>query len=289
MGKEYRRQEPGARRCGGKRIIRGPSGWNRKEQFFLSLVFFFLLLAPGFWLLTPSPVSGAPSTLQDQFNQANDAYFNRDFDKAIKLYSDLEKRGVISGDLFYNLANTYYRQGKVGWAVYYYLKALRYHPRDRDLAANHRYVTSKRVDQIEEPLLSRLSQSTFFWMDLMTNKELLIVAVVFYWLFFIVLTLRITRKRFVLTLMLIVLGGLNLLILPTAVGKFYSERLKKTGVIVAPVSAVYSEPAQGAIKLFDLHEGTVATVIERANGFAKIRLADGKRGWVSENDLKEIS
>jgi tetratricopeptide (TPR) repeat protein len=253
---------------------------RRHKIFYL----FFLI----FLLSFSTQIFASPNTLQDQFNQANEAYFSRDFSTAIQLYTDLEKRGVVSGDLFYNLGNTYYRTGQIGRAIYYYTKALRYHPRDRDLVANDRYVESKRIDQIEGSLFSKICHTLFFWIDLTTLKELLIIAVIFYWMFFILLVCRILRKKFIFTLLLMVAIGLNLVILPTAIAKFYTERLSSTGVIISPVASVYSEPTQDAIKLFELHEGTFAQVTDREGSFKKIRLSDGKKGWVGEGDLGEV-
>jgi hypothetical protein len=84
------------------------------------------------------------------------------------------------------------------------------------------------------------------------------------------------------------MGAFNAVLLPSALVKYYSERIQTSGVITAPISAVYSEPANGAIKIFDLHEGAAVTVTDQANGFKKIKLPDGKRGWVGQGDLREI-
>ncbi|MFO1520357.1 MAG: tetratricopeptide repeat protein [bacterium] len=246
----------------------------------------FLLLA--LLSFASAPLFAVDKTLQDEFTQANEAYFNRDFPKAIQLYSDLEKRGMVSGDLFYNLGNTYYRSGQIGWAIYYYLKALRYHPRDRDLVANYKYVLGKRVDQIETPLWIKVYRTLFFWVEGATLKELLIVTLVLYWLFFLLLILRILKKKFALTLALLAVSAFNLALLPTAVAKYYEEKVQVTGVVVSPVAPVFSEPAKGAIKLFELHEGAVATVTDEANDFVKLRLPDGKRGWVGAGDVRQI-
>ena len=105
---------------------------------------------------------------------------------------------------------------------------------------------------------------------------------------FFILLLRFTRRGSFLTLALIAVGAVNAVLLPSAAVKYYSERIQSTGVVVAPLSAVFSEPASGAIKLFDLHEGAAVTVTDQENGFKKIRLPDGKRGWVGAGDLREI-
>ncbi|MBL7686182.1 MAG: tetratricopeptide repeat protein [Deltaproteobacteria bacterium] len=226
-------------------------------------------------------------TLQSQFDQANEAYFQRDFPKAIQLYQDLESRGLVSGDLFYNLGNTYYRQGEVGEAVYYYLKALRYSPRDRDLVANLRYVLSKRVDQIEPGLLSKVYHTLFFWGDLMTLKELLLTTALFYGLFFIILALRLMKKRTGLTFALVLLLLLNLLLLPTAVAKYVQEKMQTIAVIISPQASVFSEPTDSSIKLFELHEGTYGKVLDQTKDFIKMNFDSGKVGWIESKNVKK--
>jgi len=247
-----------------------------------------IILFICFFVSYSTAIFAVETTLQQQFQQGNEAYFARDFPKAIQIYTDLENRGLKSGDLFYNLGNTYYRTGQVGKAVYYYTRALRYQPRDRDLNANYRYVLSQRADKIEEPLTTRVLKTLFFWMDLATLKEMLILAAVFYVLFFVLLAFNIVRRRFVLTALLWVFGVLNLFLLPSAAMKFYQERVRTMAVVVAPKSTVLSEPSAGAIKLFELHEGSLGHVTDREGDFIKIRLADGKRGWMARSEAAEI-
>lgn len=251
-------------------------------------VFYFLLLSLSCCFLAPQTTYGADQTLQDQFQRANEAYFARNFEEAIQLYTDLEKRGVSSGDLFYNLGNVYYRTGQIGLAIHSYLKALRYHPRDRDLVANYQYVLSKRIDQIEKNPSSKIFHTLFFWAERMTLKELLITSILVYWLFFALLTLRIYHKRSLLSVALALVLGLNLILLPTAGAKYYSEKIQRVGVVFAPQAPVFSEPAEGAIQLFELHEGTTVNLVDQEGNYLKIKLSDGKKGWVEQKNMKEI-
>lgn len=257
----------------------------RPYKFMKTKIIILFILFFSFY---PTALLSVETTLQEKFQQGNEAYFARDFPKAIQIYGELERRGLKSGDLFYNLGNTYYRMGQVGRAVYYYAKALRYHPRDRDLNANYRYVLSQRADKIEEPLSQRATRMLFFLMELTTLKELLMIAALFYVLFFVLLAFNIVRRRFVLTAALWGLAAINLFLLPSAAMKFYQERIRATAVVVKPLVPVLSEPSVGAIKLFELHEGALGSVTDREGDFIKVQLADGKRGWVSRAEVEEI-
>lgn len=68
------------------------------------------------------------------FQLAGEAYDRDDLEIASAYYHALIDRGVRHGDVYFNLANTYFRMSdKFGWAILFYEKALRLRPRDRIL------------------------------------------------------------------------------------------------------------------------------------------------------------
>jgi len=237
-------------------------------------------------LLLSYSLTGFATSSEELMKEASQAYYNQDFSKAIQLYSELEKQP--SADLYYNLGNTYYRMGQVGMAVYYYQKALRLNPRDRDLLANSRYVKSKRADQEIQPLSSKIYHTLFFWVDLLTLSELLVIALLFYTLFFGLLTFRLFKKKFVVNLALVLLFGINLVFFPTALIQVYTQYFQKSAVVISSTSAVFSEPTDQSIKLFELHEGSLFTVEENQGDYMKIVLSDGRRGWIKKDESKTL-
>ena len=40
--------------------------------------------------------------------------------------------------------------------------------------------------------------------------------------------------------------------------------------------------------VFELHEGTKVVILDGLDNWVKIKLADGKIGWIPNTDLKEI-
>jgi tetratricopeptide (TPR) repeat protein len=78
---------------------------------------------------------------------ADSAYMNDNFARAAELYETIIKTEGSSSNLYYNLGNCYYRQGKPGLAILYYERALRLDPSNGDARANLEFVNSKIVDE----------------------------------------------------------------------------------------------------------------------------------------------
>jgi len=66
------------------------------------------------------------------------------------------------------------------------------------------------------------------------------------------------------------------------------QQSKKYAIVFAEESTVRSEPNPQSSNAFLLHEGTKIKILDNFNGFYKIELADGRQGWVKENDLKTL-
>ena len=71
-------------------------------------IFIYLLLA-----VTGITVSYGQETL----TQANEAYAQEDYIKAIELYEQTLKEQGVSSDLYYNLGNAYYKHNEFAKAI----------------------------------------------------------------------------------------------------------------------------------------------------------------------------
>ncbi len=251
--------------------------WFFKALFFLFLIFGYL-----------QPLFAQNESPQQRFERANQFYFARNFPESIFLYQQLENSGIHSADLFFNLANSYYRQGEMGEAVYYYMKALRYAPRDRDLVANFKYVLSKRSEGYERSMGDKLQEMIFFLKDLLTLREVLGLALVSYWVLFGMGIVYYLKRKQGWAIVLGILIVFNLYLIPVAFQKFYEEHLQSTAVLLTPTVPVYSEPSAESIRLFELHEGAIAQVKDQREGFMKIRYRNGQTGWVKSDQLKVL-
>lgn len=74
--------------------------------------------------------------------QADSAYLSGNYHQAIHIYEQLLHHGVDT-DIYYNLANAYYRLGDYPHAILYYERVLRYEPGDEDAVYNLSVCRSK--------------------------------------------------------------------------------------------------------------------------------------------------
>ena len=226
------------------------------------------------------------------FVQANKSYQQEDYLKALELYRDIEGQNVLSGELFYNMANAYYKTNKVAHSIYYYERALGLEPNNRDILFNLEFAKRMTLDNIEE-LPKSISQK---FRDLVilkfTYNTWAIISVSFAFLFAILFLLyhfsygtRSKRIYFITSGITVILVSLSLL--------FSYENYKyvtntRTAIIFAQQTSVKSAPTKSSEVNFLLHEGTKIIVLESLDNWVKIKIADGKMGWIEEENMKEL-
>jgi len=242
----------------------------------LLFIFCFLTL----WTLFPSFARG--DDVLSQIALANDYYAKSQYIEAANIYQELIDRGKENGYLFYNLGNTYLRLGKTGPSILNYIRAKRFLPRDESLDANLSYAILKTQDQLEPPSPRGLS-SLFFWMNNFTKTEQLIfleIINLFFWVFLSIWMVRrtgfwnLTRKTMMAFLFISVLSiGVKIVL----------ESESTTGVILAKTIEVKSASGADNVTLFQLHEGSVVSIIDRKNDWYQIELNDEKMGWAQKD------
>ena len=70
--------------------------------------------------------------------------------------------------------------------------------------------------------------------------------------------------------------------------EYNSIQKERPAIIFAIESNVKSEPNERSENVFLLHEGTKVNVLEELDNWKKIKLLDGKIGWILEDSLKEL-
>ena len=123
---------------------------------------------------------------------ATKAYEQNDFSQAIDLWKQELEKGLYNDQILYNLGNAYYREGKIGYAIFYYESALKLNPTDQDIAYNLKLAKTQTKDKVESsaeenPILSTLFSIHHF----LSLKSQLILLCVLVWLLSLFAFLRI--------------------------------------------------------------------------------------------------
>ncbi|GAA0714919.1 tetratricopeptide repeat protein [Aquimarina litoralis] len=229
----------------------------------------------------------------DQLFEKGNSFYNQEkYQEAIDAYSAILESGQESASLYYNLANANYKLSNIGQSIYYYEKALELKPNDEDIKNNLAFANNATIDAIDvipEGVISRTINSftNMFSFDSWAWIAVLCV-IIFVVLFLLYYTARISSKK-----RLFFLGSwVSLLIAVFAVVFAFKQygyiTNNQYAIIFAQESTVKSEPNLRSEEVFELHEGTKVKVTETVNDWKKIKLPDGKIGWIPATDLKEL-
>lgn len=237
------------------------------------------------------------STLSSQnidelFTTANESYKNEKFESAIEKYKTIESRGYVSSELFYNLGNAYYKLNKVGPSIYYYEKALKINPLNEDVKNNLVFAKRLALDTIEElpkTVFQKLNQN---YLQQLSYNQWALVTVVFsilgccFFLFFY-FSYQSTKKRIFFGVSF--LSFLLFLITLTITFNQYSfAKNNKEAIVFAEETEVRNAPTLNSEEVFTLHEGTKVIVLDAIDDWKKIKIADGKLGWIIAKEIKLI-
>ena len=241
------------------------------------------------WMFSPSILS-AQINLESIFSEANELYNKGSYIEAINNYKEIIKNDFHSAELYYNLANAYYRLDSIASSVYYYEKALQLNPNDREIIDNLALVNKTLVDEIDpittpliESILKSLSNIFYFetWGYISIFFSFLIVAL--FLSYYFANSSKIKRLTFVL------LCVSSILMLASLINgnKGYDNYVNNEyAIIYSYETDLKTEPNFRSETLFMLHEGTKVQVIENYNNWIKVRLVNGQVGYIQLIDVK---
>ncbi len=232
------------------------------------------------------------SIQDDMMQHANELYQQKQYSKAVDAYRDIIHMGYESDALYYNLGNAYYREGKIGYAILYYEKALRLAPGDNDAMHNLTIANTKTIDKIDTIPPFFLFQ---WWESLLTLFTLTgwtYLAYIFYILLLASIGLYFFAKK-PLQQRVSFFGGLasGILLVFTAtllIINLNRQLNVRHAIVLQPVATVKLGPDPTSNDAFIIHEGLKVKEEDHVDNWVKIRLKDGKEGWLPQSDLGTI-
>jgi len=227
---------------------------------------------------------------QKIFESANEMYKQQNYEKAIEYYKTLEKYNLISSELFYNLGNSYYKLNKVGPSIYYYEKALKLNPLNKDVQNNLVFARRLALDNIEELPKTVFQKLNSRYLQKLSYNQWAIVSIVFcalgsllFLLFYFSNQPRSKRTFFITSLISFLFLIISLTI---TYNQFSYFKNNKVAIVFAEETEVRNAPSLNSEEVFTLHEGTKVIVLDTIDDWKKIKIADGKIGWIIADDIQ---
>ncbi len=227
------------------------------------------------------------------FQKANNEYKLEQYDLAIKTYQQIDSMGVVSSELYYNIGNCYYKLNEVAPAIYNYEKALLIDPLNEDASNNLIFAKRLTIDNIEvlpKSLLQKLDEA---FVKKLSYDQWAIISVVLsilgcslFLLFYFAYASG--RKRF-----FFVTSMISFLLLIATISFTFKEfafsQNNVEAIIFAEETDIKNAPTLNSEDVFKLHEGTKVKVLDTVDNWKKIKIADGKIGWIPGSELKILS
>jgi tetratricopeptide (TPR) repeat protein len=243
-------------------------------------------------VLTLNGILGMAQNPDSLFVQANELYRQENYEAALKAYKEIEAMDKESWALYYNMGNIHYKINRVAPAIFYYEKALKLRPDQQDVRFNLEFANQMVLDNIE-PLPRNLGQRFMDAVILkLTYETWAKIAVGLAFLFALLFLMyhfsySTGKKRFYFVASIITVVLVTTFVFFAFRNQLYVKS-NKEAIIFASEADVMNAPTSTSDAYFELHEGTKVTVLESLDNWKKIRIADGKVGWIDEKHLKEI-
>jgi len=247
----------------------------------------------GLMALVALGYSGSSSQTPEQlFQQGNMQYQQGNLAAAKDLYEKILASGYVSGDLYYNLGNTFYRAGDIPRAILTYERALRLMPQDEDLRHNLQLANLSIADRIEptprlffwdswDGLKSAFSLRGATWAMYIPYLMMLGSLTV------VMLARRYRVKRIALVASVACAAGF-LFLLMVFIARVNDSSRTDDAIVMAAIATVKNSPDVKSSDAFVLHGGVKVRILDSVSDWLSIRLADGKVGWIEKSAVEVI-
>jgi tetratricopeptide (TPR) repeat protein len=229
-------------------------------------------------------------TSEELFATGNTFYKEGKIELALESYLKIEAQGNISSELFFNLGNCYYKLNKVAATIYNYERALQLDPLNQDAANNLVFAKRLTIDRIEELPKSVFEKLNKEYLQKISYNQWAIISCVLSLLtaiFFLsfYFSYSSSKKRFFFTssILCIILFFISLSI---TYHQYNYSKEAVFAIIFAEKTTVKNEPTSNSEEIFTLHEGTKVKVLDTVDDWKKIKLVDGKIGWLLATEIK---
>lgn len=248
-------------------------------------------LALGLLLALAAGGTAAAGPAEERFGAAGRAYEEGNFARAEAEYRAILESGIRAPEVYYNLANASFRQGRLGQAILNYERALRLDPADADARHNLDFCRQQIADRDAPPghWIAGAYQAWTRWVGrdgeawILISLYIPMMGAVGVW---IAAGREVARRaaRF---------AALGLLALAAPAAGLVAVRAQielspPEAIVLADRVEGRSGPGEDHATLFTVHEGLKVQVRNQDGGWVQVLLPNGLNGWVPGPSVERI-
>jgi len=219
---------------------------------------------------------------------ANSAYQEQNYQKAQEEYMKFANEGVKNFELFYNLGNTYFKLNDLGNARFYYEKAAKFEPLNKELNANIAMLMASMKDkeEVERSFVETLLRKIYYTLSINLLGVLVLISFIIMMAFVVILIMsRSAILKRVVKILLVIFAVIFFLITVTEVMRIRDFYAEDSAVILDETVIAYSGPSEDFPQVFTIHDGLKVSIEKYDNDWVLIKLPSGSGGWVLVNSL----
>lgn len=224
--------------------------------------------------------------------QANKYYDDGELIPAIETYNTILNNGFESAPLYFNLGNAYFKVNNLPMAILNYERAKKIAPYDPDILNNLELANSRIVDKIEplpeffvfewwRMIVNMRSLDQWAWISVSSFLSFLLFTLIF------LLSRKIWLRKFGFWF------GIVLLVVFSTSFTLANQQYKwfrqqADAIVFTPTVTVKSSPRDNSTDIFVIHEGIKVKITNQLGEWFEVRIADGSKGWIKEEDFRRI-
>ena len=236
-------------------------------------------------MLVTVVVAGSASAEEENlFVSGNTAYSEARFQIAVDRYEAVIRGGNWHANVFYNLGNSYCRLGNFGKAILNYERAVALDPHHPEADANLRLARDEaRALELRKDWIERYA-------SMATVKQYSIAAAVAFWFaFFLIAHLLLSRRRSAGRIALI---ALSLMIWGVSIFAIFTLENGTRGNALAVVTAKEIEArlatADNAKSVLLLPAGSEIKILSERGDWVYAALPNDQRGWIPTSSAERV-